>query len=1023
MKNKQALKKLAIKSSALALSMSYFLGSVAAFPTIEFDNLDNSERDVISMTDERQFEATLLLEGKTKAEVQQLAKGAKWSLYRLAGSQSEYYFPYQYLGGDISSWTQFDSTNPLFTTSTKVVEENGVYGIKLTLQNKYLFGVDGIDGRNRYNVRNAILDYYGDYTLMCKDANGNVLGTATVEVTPYDSYRTTLDYEREMWEAYEYAKGVDNIYASLRTMGKTTTGAEMYYMVIADSEKSITDYMEFKEYAEKNPTEAIAKIKAGTLDYKIPLLYSNVHADENPGGDAPMNLIWDILKSSENGGKITYQVCTGLTEEGKKQIEKEKEERGIVFTELLADDFTGVGFITADNNGTSGVVDLEKYYTVETVTLDVNELLDNVILLVCPNENVDARTVNQRSNANGFDLNRDNTFQTQVETQNMTKLIAEWNPTVFAEMHGFVSGFQIEPCSPTHGPNFEYDLFIENAVAAGEAFGAAAIANNDQFNSYAMPMRDYFTVNSEGKAQWEYPWDDMSTGYTPQYSMLHGTIAFTIEVPEGNESGTKALEYGLLNNAKFSAENKKELILNQLQVYERGINNVDAEEIRKWYVDEFDNVGAEADIFRPVSDVNNNYFPEYYVIPMDRDNQRNLEAAYDMQAYLLHNDVEVSILKNDTKVNGVTYKAGSIVVDMHQAKRNVANNALAKGTIILGWNDLYSESITAFGDSRGFDYAEIRQVGAFKNKLEEVTTALEAKTSFRGVVGKEVVISNEGTDVIRAVNELLQAGKSVEYYEGDYAISYADFETIKDKYVLTATGVEKAEGTEITKSPKVYITGDNPDFRLKKDGTPFGYRGYDNRTYTNYNWDVFAFTEQLGFVVTENIEEADIIVGNSTITEAEAKYVLEGKPYVAYGVDALYGISDYLLDQSEFDFYHEHPYAIEDALMEVKYVAQDNMITEKYIADNDTIMYGYGGAYLTKVPTNATVLVKSTDTIYQGFLLDEGFENFKNQIQAIEVNKGKMNLVVFANSLTNKAHQTDDYRYITNSIYKMMLKK
>ena len=101
MKNKQALKKLAIKSSALALSMSYFLGSVAALPTIEFDNVNDSERDVISMTDERQFEATLLLEGKSKAEVQQLAKGAKWSLYRLAGSQSEYFFPYQYLGGDI----------------------------------------------------------------------------------------------------------------------------------------------------------------------------------------------------------------------------------------------------------------------------------------------------------------------------------------------------------------------------------------------------------------------------------------------------------------------------------------------------------------------------------------------------------------------------------------------------------------------------------------------------------------------------------------------------------------------------------------------------------------------------------------------------------------------------------------------------------------------------------------------------------------------------------------------------------
>ncbi len=1035
-----------------------------------FVNVGEDGEDYINLCVPRSFQVTVPVD-LTLEEAQKVAQTVEWTFDydESQGYLDPALYPYHIEGGTLDSFTAMNGEALFSTPVTTAATVDGQVCLTAAFDSYVYFYNSSKNAVGEtvytpdYSVRHSnggsYMDICGWYDLNAV-ADGEILGGVQgVKITPYDQFHTMDELYEAIDAVVDFAAENTDLYVVKESMGMSQgdnglKSLDMPYLIIAKDKSAVDNWKKLKAQAEADPAAVLAKLEKGSLgDFQVPVLYSNVHANETAAVDGVMKFAWMLVEAAASeSGTTEYKDLTGFTAEGeaalKEQLGPVGVEGSIAVPDLVADKSTYLGFLkgTGDGSAKSGtasawdnstVIDLEKYYDVETVTVDMDALLDDVFFLIVPEENVEGRTYLTRTSSGGFDLNRDNSFQTQAETQNMAHFIAQWNPVSFAEFHGRGTNFQFEPCDPPHEPNFEYDLLSEHLMTGGEALAIAAVANNPSYNSYSIPQRDYLSYTGEKTAdgapqtEWTDPWDDMSTSYTPQYAMLHGTVAYTVEMAAYNDDCATAVAYGMLGQSKYIGDNKAGYLSCQTQIFQRGVTNANSdafELVGQWFTDVYDVEGAEKDIFRPEytgEGQNGNFYPECYIIPLDGEHQSNLKAAGEMLEYLERNGVIVSVTDKAVTYNGVEYPAGTAVVSMYQAKRSVANGVLYDGTLITGWPVLYSEGITAFDKTRGFDAivcAEPEAYQAIAAALGEGSWLVASQ--LLGESGTaNVILPNTSEDTVAAVNSLLQSGKKVSVitagdYKGSFLISASDWEAIKDAYTVVGVAVQgNISAKALTKAPVIYISGKPADATS----------GFVKATLTSgayeYNYDRQAM-ETLGFTVTEDAAQADLIIGAAALDAAALSAIQSGTPYIGYGRRAI-PTATKLFPEGALVRNTVSPSSM-DVLAYVTYES-DSMITASYVSEGDDILYGYGAAYFSAIPQGAQALIKidGSKEPLEGFLCADGahYDDFLNgSVQAIayqgkDVEGNDIDVTLFANTLTNKVHQRDEYGFIANAAF------
>ncbi|MFB9731038.1 M14 family zinc carboxypeptidase [Ornithinimicrobium kibberense] len=308
---------------------------------------------------------------------------------------------------------------------------------------------------------------------------------------------------------------------------------------------------------------------------------------------------------------------------------------------------------------------------------DVLQTLESTRVHLMVSANPDGRVGNSRRNAAGFDLNRDLLTVSQPETRALRDVVVRTQPAMVLDVHGYVNGPLVEPTTPPHGENYEYDLFLKhawpNALGIEEAILELGLDDGDGVRPPQVPLRD-----------WDEGWDDWPPIFLPQYAALHGAVAHTVEVPlRVNNASYDLPEEELRRRAAVNVDvaraamgatldyvrdHREELIADQVEIFRRGTAGEAQRPVPEGL---FGVVGPE--------DVSVTEYPRAYVVPAGG-RQRSAPAAARLVRHLLDHGVQVERAEAPVVVDGTTYPEGSWVVDLHQARRGVAHALLGQGT-------------------------------------------------------------------------------------------------------------------------------------------------------------------------------------------------------------------------------------------------------------------------------------------------------------------------------------------------------
>ncbi|HEX2049430.1 MAG TPA: M14 family zinc carboxypeptidase [Actinomycetota bacterium] len=397
---------------------------------------------------------------------------------------------------------------------------------------------------------------------------------------------------------------------------------------------------------------------------------------------------------------------------------------------------------------------------------ETRKILRNTIVLFNVVQNPDGRVLGQRRNVNDFDLNRDFATLSQPESSITQRLLAEWNPMVTLDLHGYVGpGGLIEPATPPHNPNYEYDLYIKWAFDQAEAMAAGSEAATGL--EPWIPYRDFAPGD----------WDDWPPIFTPMYAMYHGSYGHTLESPlrvnnsavnlppeerrRRAEINTRWHVGAVWEALEFASENRLGMVRDQIEIFRRGTAGEPGVPIP------FGGLWGPEDVYTTT-------FPEAYVIPVGG-GQRSETAAARLVNHLLVNDVQVWRATESFTVGGETYPRDSYVVDMNQPKRGLANTMLERGHDISdrvpqmydisGWSHslLWGATVDVVARGTDFDVRAVRLRGG-----------QEADGGVDGGRAAAYALELDDVAAVLAVNDLLDMSFSLERTDDGRVLVPAD---------------------------------------------------------------------------------------------------------------------------------------------------------------------------------------------------------------------------------------------------------
>ncbi|MGI8316954.1 M14 family zinc carboxypeptidase [Halobacillus mangrovi] len=522
---------------------------------------------------------------------------------------------------------------------------------------------------------------------------------------------------------------------------------------------------------------------------------------------------------------------------------------------------------------------IERFATAEDEK--TKELLENHILIFNVVANPDGRIDATRFNSNGFDLNRDFITQSQVETKHTVELIKEWNPMVFLDLHGYIKSFGgpdnpglIEPCTPPHNPNYEYDLFSKWAMDQAEAMEGNIVDHRSEYDNTSnvdyQSMEGTYIPQRDDTAGW----DDYPPIFTPMYAMYHGAYGYTLEAPTNDWDGVKWHYDAVMGALEFSNQNKEEMIKDQIEVFKRGI--------------QFDHPYHTE-----------GFFPKAYILPADKEDPTATEKAVE---HLEFNDIQVSESKKEFTYDGVNYPAGTYIVDMSQAKAGLANTMLWDGEDITDITPaMYDISAWNLPELWGFEAVKVDAKSSFNVKVHDVKKV----TADGELVGDgPYVIPNSSVKAVNLVNTLINHGFDVKKEKENFYVNAKETPELRklvEKSGITVKTEDVANGESLN-AQKVTILKDGGIYKSQSHaGTLAALQrlGFDVEEITPQqlaaeglrDTDVFFFSGTSRMISYNNIPANDEF-GLEDENEYKAfkqniqSFVEEGGKYIAVGTGA-----------------------------------------------------------------------------------------------------------------------------------------